>query len=86
MRNLVFDNLQWNVCDVMEEYFSKNTHGKNTRNEELSVKLPLMKTEFGRKGIYFFAAKKFNNLPLQARTIKSRLIFGQFLDNHFNDI
>ena len=36
---LVFDNLQQNVCDVMKEYFTKNTHGKNTRNGKLSVKL-----------------------------------------------
>ena len=82
---LVFDNLQQNVCDVMKEYFTKNTHGKNTRNEELSVKLPLLKTEFGRKGLYFLAAKEYNNLPLQARKIESRLIFRQFLDCYFND-
>ena len=58
----------------------------NERNDELSVKLPLMKTEFGRKGLYFLAAKEFNNLPLQARKIESRLLFRQFLDKHFNDI
>ena len=51
-----------------------------------SVKLPLMKTEFGRKGLYFMAAKEYNNLPLQARKIKSRLVFRNFLDSHFNDI
>ena len=37
-------------------------------------------------GLYFLAAKEFNNLPLQARKIKSRLLFRQFLDKHFNDI
>ena len=68
------------------KYFTKNTHGKNTRNDELSVKLPLMETEFGRKGLYFLAAKEFNNLTLQARKIKLRLLFWQFLDKHFNDI
>ena len=83
---VVFDNLQHNVCGVMKEYFTKNAHGKNTRNEEQSVKLPLMKTEFGRKGLYFMAAKEYNNLPLQARTIESRLVFRNFLDSHFNDI
>ena len=70
---LVFDNLQRNVCDVMKEYFTKNTHGKNTRNEELSVKLQVMKTEFRQKGLYFLAAKEVNNLPIQAR--KSNLDF-----------
>ena len=39
---VVFDNLQHNVCDVMKEYFTMNAHGKNTRNEEQLVKLPLI--------------------------------------------
>ena len=76
--SLAFDTLQRNVCDVMKEYFTKNTHGKNTRNGDLSVKLPLMKTEFGRKGLYFLAAKEFNSLPIQARKVDSRLLFRQF--------
>ena len=70
---------------MMKEYFTKKTHGNDTRNEEQSVKLPLMKTEFGRKGLYSLAAKEFNNLPLQARKIKSRLVFKNFLDCHFHD-
>ena len=83
---MVFDNLLHNVCDVMKEYFTKNAHGKNTRNQEQSVKLPLMKTECGRKGLYFMATKEYNNLPLQARKIESRLVFRNFLDSHFNNI
>ena len=75
---VVFDNLLRNVCDVMKEYFTKNAHGKNTINEEQSVKLPLMKTEFGRNGLYFMAAKEYNNLPLQASKIESRLVFRNF--------
>ena len=83
---LVFDNLQQNVCDVMKEYFTKNTHGKNSRNEGISVKLPPMKTECGRRGLYFLAAIEYNKLPLQARKIESRLLLRKFLDSHFNDI
>ena len=83
---LVFDNLQRNVCAVMKEYLIKNTHGKNTRNEEPSVNLPLMKAEFVRRGLYFLVLKEFNNLTLQARKIESLLLCRQFLDSHFNDI
>lgn len=61
---LVFNNLPWSVCNVMKEYFIKNTHGKNTRDGERSVKLPHMKMEFERKGFYFSAAKEHDNLPL----------------------
>ena len=82
---VVFDNLH-NVCDVMKEYFTKNAHGKNTRNEDQLVKLSLMNTECQRKRLYVMAAKEYNNLPLQARKIKSRFFFRNVLDSHFNDI
>ena len=36
---------------MMKEYFNKNRHGKNTINDEISVKLPQMRMEFGRKGL-----------------------------------
>ena len=67
------DTLQENVFDAMNKYVTKNIHGKNTRNEELSVKLLLMRTEFGRKGLYFLAAKAFNSLPIQVRKVEFRL-------------
>ena len=82
---LVFDSLKSNVCDVMKGYFTKTIHGKNTRNNEISVKLPQTRTEFGRKGVYFSAAKEYNLLPLQARKTKSRLLFRKLLDSILND-
>ena len=81
--NLVFDTLQGNVCDAMKDYFVINAHGKNTRNDQHLVKLPQVKTEFGRKGFYYLAGKEFNDLPLSARKIESRLLFRRFLENHF---
>ena len=55
--NLVFDTLQGNVCDAMKDYFVINAHGKNTRNDQHLVKLPQVKTEFGRKGFYYLAGR-----------------------------
>ena len=81
--NLVFDTLQGNVCDAMTDYFVINAHGKNTRNDQHLVKLPQVKTEFGRKGFYYLAGKEFNDLPLSARKIESGLLFRRFLVNHF---
>ena len=71
---LVFDILQGNVCDALKDYFVINAHGKNTRNDQHLVKLPQVKTEFARKGFYYLAGKEFNDLPLNARKIQSRLL------------
>ena len=76
---LVFHSLQSNACDVMKGYFTKTVHGKNARNNEISVKLPQTRTEFGRKGVHFSAAKKYNSLPLQARKTESRFLSENFL-------
>ena len=83
--SLVFDSLQSNVCDAMQGYFAKTVHGKKTRNNKTSVKLAQTRTEFGRKGVYFSAAKEYNTLPLQARRTDSRLLFRQFLDSFLNN-
>ena len=82
---LVFDNLQQNVCDVMKEYFTKNKHGRNTRNEELSVKLPLMKKEFGRRGSISWLPK---NTTIASTGKENRITtyLWKVLDSHFNDI
>ena len=82
----VFDSLQSNVCDVMNGYFTKTAHGKKTRNNEISVKLPQTRTEFGRKGVYFSAAKEYNSLPLQAKKPTLDFFLESFLNAFFNDI
>ena len=81
--NLVFNILQDNVCDAMKDYFVINNYGRNTRNGQHLVKIPQVKTEIGRKGFYSLAGKEFNDLPLSARKIESRLLFRRFLGNHF---
>ena len=81
---MVFDTLHGNACDAMNDYFVIKAHGKNTRNDQHVVKLPQVKTEFGRKGFYYLAGKEFNDLPLTSRKTESRLLFRQFLEKHFN--
>ena len=80
---MVFDTLQDNVCDAMKDFIVTNAHGRNTRNDQHLVKIPQVKTEFGRKGFYYLAGKEFSNLPLGARKMKSRFLSRQFLENHF---
>ena len=61
----------------MKDYLVINAHGKNTRNVQPLVKIPQVKTEFGRKGFYYLAGKEFNNLPLSAKKLN--------LDSFLND-
>ncbi len=80
---MVFDTLQGNVSGAMKDYFVINAHGKSTRSNQRLVKLPQVKTEFGRKGFNYLAGKELYNLPLSARKIELRLLFRRFLENHF---
>ena len=50
----------------------KTEHKYASRNNLNSVKLPKVKPETGRKGFYFLAAKAFNALPAEVRSIQYR--------------
>ena len=71
----VFDCLQNNVCDPFTHYFERKEHVQNTRNDNFTVKVPKMKTEFGRKSCSVTAANAYNNLPILARKLDSRVLF-----------
>ena len=63
----VFDWLQDNVCDPFKSYFEREQHIQNTRNNNLTVKVPRMKTEFGRKSFCVTTANIYNKVPVLAR-------------------
>ena len=79
----VFDCLQRNVCEPFKDYFQRSKHEKCTRNNNHTVKLPLMKTKTGQKCVVFAGGRIFNELPLDARKIESRIAFAYFLNEHF---
>ena len=58
----------------MQGYFAKTVQGKKTRNNELSAKLPQTRTEFGRKGVYFLAAKEYT---LSAKNFGAKYFGGK---------
>ena len=57
---------------------------KGTRNNNYTVKLPRMKTNTGLHCVAVAGGKIFNDLPLDARKIDSRIIFTSFLNEHFS--
>ena len=53
----------------------RKEHYQNTRNNNLTVKVPKMKTEFGRKSFSVTTAHVYNNIPISARKLDSRVLF-----------
>ena len=70
----MFDCLLYNVCDPFQNYFETKEHGQNTRNNNLAVRIPRVKTELDRKSFYVYAADVYNNVPILARQLKSGVI------------
>ena len=77
----VFDCIQDNVCDPFKNYFERQKHDQNTRNNNLTVKVPRMKTEFGCKSFCLTAADIYNKVPILTRQLNSRVLFR----THLND-
>ena len=80
---IVLNCLSNNICEMFDKYFEEMDHKHATRNNQISVTLPKVKLETGRKGLYFLGAKKFNGLPSEIRTIKFRTVNRKALDEHF---
>ena len=66
---LTFSSIYGYSCEVFQNYFERLNHLHNIRNNNLSLKLPKVRTEFGRKGFYFLGAKAFNDFPLSVRML-----------------
>ena len=59
----VFKCLNGIVPKAFENYFTRNSHKMNTRNNNKSVIIPKVRTETGRKTFSFQGAKVFDNPP-----------------------
>jgi hypothetical protein len=68
---LVNKCLNEDVCSNFHNYFHLNTHSKNTRNNNILVKVPKVKLEFARNGFFFMGAKLYNALPKHVRESKN---------------
>ena len=65
----------------MDNYFEIMTHEQRTRNNNLSIRLPKVKTECARKGFYYQAAYLYNLLPLSIRRLSVENLFYKQLNN-----
>ncbi len=83
--DLIFKWLNGTAPDVFHNYFMKLEHGKSTRRNRTDLRLPKVRTESGKKGIYYSGTKIFNALPLHLKTEKYYIYFKKALKGNFND-
>ena len=63
--------------------FVRLSHTKNTRNNNVNLKLPSIKTERGRRTFLFQGSKVFNDLPTNIKSEESLIFFKKKLEEHF---
>ena len=63
------------MCDSFTNDLERKEHCQNTRNDNLTVKVPKMITDFGRLSFSVTAAHVYNNIPISARKLDSRVLF-----------
>ena len=67
--------LDGDVCDQMKSKFVLFNHQQTTRNNKFSLKLPVIKTEYGRRAFVYMAAKFYNELPIDYRRAEGKQVF-----------
>ena len=80
----VFNCIQENLCDPFKGYFQISKHEKFARNNSNILALPLLKLKFGQKSFAFPAGKIYDELPFDARKIKTKTAFTSYLNEHFS--
>ena len=58
--------------ESFDDYFTRIEHKSiRTRNNSKLLKLPPVRTEYGRRSLIFMGAKLYNELPLELRSIEN---------------
>ena len=70
------------ICFDFINYFVKQDHAKNTRNNKYMLKLPQVKLELAKNSFYFMGARIYNELPLHLRKEQSYMKFKNLLKSH----
>ena len=71
------------TCEQMQKHFTLQEHEKRTRNNNYTLRLPRIKTEYARKSFMFMGAKVYNDLPLELHKIENNKEFEKQLKEHF---
>ena len=62
--------LDKNTIEHFQTYFELLQHRIGTRNKNVSLNLPKVRTEYGKRTVKFLGAKVYNSLPLEMKKIE----------------
>ena len=71
------------TCEQLQIHFTLQYHERHTRNDNHTVKIARIKTEFARKSFMFMDANVYNELPLELRKVENYKEFEKQLKEHF---
>ena len=65
---------------IFYNYFELSKHSHDTRNNSFMIRLPKIRSEFGKKGFYFQGGKIYNDLPLELRNSESKSMLKAYFE------
>ena len=75
---LILDCVQENVCELFKDYFENINHKRCIQNNNYTFKLPDMNEKIEQNCVAVAGGRIFNDMPLYARKIKSRIVLVRF--------
>ena len=77
---LVHKIITYDIRVALQGQFERHAHNKTTRNNNNSVSLPKITTEYARQGFFYVGAKLYNDLPKSVRIAEHRKNFTEKLN------
>ena len=71
------------TCEQLQNHFTLQEHEKQTQNNNYTLTLPRIKTEYARKLFMSMDAQVYNEPPLELRKIENSKEFEKQLKEHF---
>ena len=69
------------VCENFKSYFEKLSHQQTTRNNRISLKIPVVKLKYAKSGFFSMGTAIYNALPIDTRSKEN---FPDFRNNVLN--
>ena len=80
---LIFKFLQGTSIPAFSTYVEEISHNYKTRNNNASLRLPLLRTEAARKSFLFQRPRCHNDLPLKFRSLNTIVLFRSSLKEYY---
>ena len=81
---LIFKCLQRTSIPAFSSYATEICHKYRTRNNNISLRLPLLRTETARRSFWFQGPRCYNELPLEIRFLNSFVLFKSRLKEYYD--